>query len=376
MGYDLLSLGIGKLGYGNMRLPRRDGEIDYDTIFHMIDAFLASGNSYFDTAYLYENSEEVLREALVKRYPRDSFQVATKVSLLNVEKPEEMVRQLDVSLERLGLDWVDFYLIHGLTAPTIEKADRFDAWNYLKSLKENGKTRYIGFSFHGTPEELDALLSAHPEIDYVQLQINYLDWENPKVQSRRLHEVTVKHQVPFSVMEPNKGGWLASEESDAGKLLKSVNPDVSAASWAFRYVLGLEGLFVCLSGMGNMQEVRDNINTFANYKPLSREEMACIHKAVEILNSLPSIPCTRCGYCLANCPKKIMIPGFINLYNNYKIYKNLDTIKHIHGMMTTSSDSSRPGRPGDCVACGRCEKSCPQHLNIPEIMAEIKKIVE
>ena len=293
MSYELLSLGIGKLGYGNMRLPKQDGKIDFDTIYSMIDAFLASGNSYFDTAYLYENSEEVLREGLVRRHPRDSFQIATKASLLNVEKPEEMVRQLNVSLDRLGLDSVDFYLLHGLTAPTIEKADRFDAWNYLQSLKNSGKTRYIGFSFHGTPEELDALLSAHPEIDYVQLQINYLDWENPKVQSRRLHEVTLKHQVPFSVMEPNKGGWLASEESDAGKLLKSINPDVSVASWAFRYVLGLEGLFVCLSGMGNLAEVEDNINTFATYTPLNSKELDSIQTAVEILNALPSIPCTR-----------------------------------------------------------------------------------
>ena len=376
MSYELLSLGIGKLGYGNMRLPKQDGKIDFDTIYSMIDAFLASGNSYFDTAYLYENSEEVLREGLVRRHPRDSFQIATKASLLNVEKPEEMVRQLNVSLDRLGLDSVDLCLLHGLTAPTIEKADRFDAWNYLQSLKNSGKTRYIGFSFHGTPEELDALLSAHPEIDYVQLQINYLDWENPKVQSRRLHEVTLKHQVPFSVMEPNKGGWLASEESDAGKLLKSINPDVSVASWAFRYVLGLEGLFVCLSGMGNLAEVEDNINTFATYTPLNSKELDSIQTAVEILNALPSIPCTRCCYCLANCPMKIRIPDFINLYNGYQKYKNLDTIKHIYGMLTTSNEGKRPGCPGDCIACGRCEKSCPQHLNIPDIMADIRKIVE
>ena len=371
MGNELLELGIGKLGYGNMRLPKKDGKIDYDTIHQMIDTFLKSGNSYFDTAYIYENSENVLNEALVKCYPRDRYKITTKLALINANKPDEMKMQTEESLKRLGLDWVDFYLLHGLTTPTIEKADAFKAWDYLAGLKEQGIVKHIGFSFHGTPEELDTLLTQHPEIEYVQLQINYLDWDDPTVQSGRLYETVRKHNKPFTIMEPNKGGWLASTASDVGKLLKSANPDVSVASWAFRFVLGLEGLFVCLSGMGNVQEVEDNIHTFKNYKPLSEEERGLLKQAVEIIRATPNIPCTGCGYCAPNCPKKIVIPGFMNLYNNYLKHKNLDTIKHIHNMCTMGDN----GRPADCVQCGACEKHCPQHLEIRKVMSEVARIV-
>lgn len=371
MGNELLELGIGKLGYGNMRLPKKDGKIDFDTIHQMIDTFLKSGNSYFDTAYIYENSENVLNEALVKCYPRDRYNITTKLALINANKPDEMKMQTEESLKRLGLDWVDFYLLHGLTTPTIEKADAFKAWDYLAGLKEQGIVKHIGFSFHGTPEELDMLLTQHPEIEYVQLQINYLDWDDPTVQSGRLYETVRKHNKPFTIMEPNKGGWLASTASDVGKLLKSANPDVSVASWAFRFVLGLEGLFVCLSGMGNVQEVEDNIHTFKNYKPLSEEEHGLLKQAVDIIRATPNIPCTGCGYCAPNCPKKIVIPGFMNLYNNYLKHKNLDTIKHIHNMCTMGDN----GRPADCVQCGACEKHCPQHLEIRKVMSEVARIV-
>ncbi|MCF0120035.1 MAG: aldo/keto reductase, partial [Oscillospiraceae bacterium] len=226
-------------------------------------------------------------------------------------------------------------------------------------------------SFHGTPEELEMLLDNHPEVELVQLQVNYLDWDDPKVQSRRLVEIANAHKVPFSVMEPNKGGWLASEVSENGKYLKSLHPDVSNASLAFRYVLELEGLFVCLSGMGNMDELEDNIKTFANYTPLTGEERTHIAKAVDIIHSYPNIPCTGCAYCMPNCPKKIQIPHFMDLYNKYLKYKNLDTIRHLHFMHTSKG---KPG-PAACVKCGVCASHCPQHLDIPDVMTEFTKLL-
>ena len=288
-----------------------------------------------------------------------------------MKRAEEMQEQVDTSLKRLGVEYVDFYLLHGLSAPFIKKADELDAWGFLRNLKAKGVAKHIGFSFHGTPEELDELLQKHPYIEFVQLQINYLDWENPQVQSRRLYEIARHYGKPISIMEPNKGGWLAGETSEAGKLLKAADPEVSAASWAFRFVLGLDGLLTVLSGMGTLEEVEDNAKTFRNFKPLSEEEHQLIKKAVDIINSTPSIPCTECRYCVPNCPKKIVIPAYMRIYSNYLVYRNLDTLKHIYFMLANEG-----GQAEHCVKCGACEKHCPQHLGISDVMAEVTKLVK
>ncbi|MCL1829714.1 MAG: aldo/keto reductase [Oscillospiraceae bacterium] len=356
----------GKLGYGNMRMPKVDGKLDVATACKMTDAFMKAGFSYFDTCYTYEASEKMLKEALVKRYPRESFQINTKLSVLFTHNAGDMQKMFDTSLERLGTDHVDFYFLHALNSDNLKKADEFDAWGFIRGLKEKGAAKHIGFSFHDTPELLDDTLRKHPETEMVLLQLNYLDWEEPKVQSRRLYETARKYNVPISVMEPCKGGWLACDDSEAGKLLKSANPEVSVASWAFRFFAGLEGIMTILSGMGTLGEVEDNIKTFSDFKPLTEEERELLKRAVEIIKATPSSPCTDCRYCIPHCPKNINIPGALHLYNNYHIHKNPDTLRHLYYMMGTVG-----ARPEECENCGVCEKVCPQHIEIPDYLAKV-----
>ena len=359
----------GKLGYGNMRLPRINGELDYKTIYKMIDTFMEAGYSYIDTCHTYEASEKALGETLVPRYPREQYQLNTKLSLLPVSKPEDMQAQFDSSRRRLGLDYVDFYFLHSLNRDYLEKADKLGAWEFLHGLKEKGDAKHIGFSFHDTPELLDETLNKHPETELVLLQLNYLDWEDPGIQSRRLYETARKHNVPISVMEPCKGGWLASEDSESGKFLKSANPGVSVASWAFRFIGELDGIHSILSGMGSLKEVEDNVNTFNDFKPLSEEEHKLIKKAVEIARATPSIPCTDCRYCIKQCPKGINIPECLQIHNNNMIYKDLSSLQHLFYMMGLTTTT-----PTDCIKCGACEKVCPQQIEISKHMSTITEL--
>ena len=361
---------IGKLGYGNMRLPKLDGKVDYATIHKMIDTFMEAGHSFFDTCYSYEASEIALGKALVPRYAREDYELTTKLTLIPVKSAGDMQRQFDESRKRLGLDYVDFYFLHSLNAHYLEKADKLDAWGFLRRLKEKGDAKHIGFSFHDTPELLDATLRKHPETELVLLQINYLDWENPNVQSRRLYETARRYNVPATIMEPCKGGWLASEVSESGKYLKAANPEASVASWAFRYLAELEGIVAILTGMGALNEVEDNIKTFKDFKPLSAQEHEFVQKAVEILNVTPSIPCTDCLYCIKQCPEKIRINGSLQHYNGYLLYKDLGSLKHIHYMMGLSGSM-----PRNCIKCGACEKVCPQHIEISDYMAVISELI-
>ena len=356
----------GKLGYGNMRLPKVEGKFDFALTDKMIDEYLAAGFNYFDTCHVYEASEKALGESLVKRYPREQFQINTKLSLLPINSADDMQKQFETSLKRLCTDYVDFYFLHSLNSGYLGKAEKYGAWEFLRGLKEKGFAKHIGFSFHDTPELLDDTLSKHPEVELVLLQLNYLDWDSPDVQSRRLYETARKHNVPVSVMEPCKGGWLSSETSESGKLLKQANPEVSASSWAFRFLAGLDGIFTILSGMGTLDEVKDNIKTFKDFKPLSDEERSVIAKAVELIKASPTVQCTSCRYCVPQCPKKIGIPEFLQLYNNYLIHKNLDSCQHLYYMMGLTG-----ALPEECVNCGACVKVCPQNIDIPDYMEKV-----
>lgn len=363
---------IGKLGYGFMRLPTtNDGGFDLEPMKKMVDVFLDAGFTYFDTAYVYPGSEEALRETLVKRHPRDRFTITTKMPMFMVNKPEDMQATFETSMERLGIDTLDFYLLHGINLETSEKAERLGAWEFMKKRKAEGRIKHYGFSFHDTPEHLDEILTRHPDAEFIQLQINYLDWENPEVRSRELYETARRHNKPFTIMEPVKGGLLAGAGSLAEQVLKKANPDVSEASWAVRFAASLDGLITMLSGMGNMAQLEDNIKTIKNLKPLTNDELDTVHEVVKMINSVPQIPCTGCKYCVENCPQILRIPALMSLYNQYLSYKQKMSIGF------PFEEATMDGRlPSTCIACRVCEAHCPQHIGISDVMRKMADIFE
>ena len=358
---------IKKLGFGLMRLPMNGDEIDMDQTKKMVDTFMSKGFTYFDTAYVYigGKSEVALKEAVVDRYPRDSFQCATKLPLWDQKSREELQEILDTSLQRAGLEYYDFYLLHAMSAERAQKADELQAWDFMKQVKAQGKAKHIGFSFHDSAEALEDILKNHPEMEFVQLQINYADWESDSVQSRKCYQVARKYNKPVIIMEPVKGGSLATMTPEVQKLFKDANPDASIPSWAIRYCASLEGIITVLSGMSNEEQLNDNVSYMEDFQPLTDSERQVVAKAVEILNNTPTIPGTACKYCVDGCPQKINIPGVFSAMNNYTLYNNLPGAKGSYQNAVKDG-----GKAGDCIQCGNCEAHCPQHIQIIE---ELKK---
>lgn len=362
---------ISKLGFGYMRLPEKDGAFDTDQISKMADAYIKGGGNYFDAAYVYEGAEVALRESVIKRYPRQSVHIATKLNLNPIDTKEQMEAQFKTSLERLGTDYIDFYLLHGISSRLNEKIEKLDAWAYLSGLKAKGLIRHMGFSFHGPPEDLEDILSKHPEAEFTQLQINYMDWESPKVKSRKLYEIARKHKVPVIVMEPVKGGMLTGETSPIAKLLHDANPGVSMASWALRFAAQLEGVLVTLSGMSSFEQLSDNVKTFTDFKPLSKDEQVVLEKAVEIFNAVPRVACTSCRYCVNNCPSNIPIPHIIDIYNDYLIHNITTNLGRSYMIWTRGA-----GKACDCTGCRACESACPQELEIVDTLAKASALFD
>ena len=358
---------IKKLGFGLMRLPMNGDEIDMDQTKKMVDTFMSKGFTYFDTAYVYigGKSEVALKEAVVDRYPRDSFQCATKLPLWDQKSREELQEILDTSLQRAGLEYYDFYLLHAMSAEWAQKADELQAWDFMKQVKAQGKAKHIGFSFHDSAEALEDILKNHPEMEFVQLQINYADWESDSVQSRKCYQVARKYNKPVIIMEPVKGGSLATMTPEVQKLFKDANPDASIPSWAIRYCASLEGIITVLSGMSNEEQLNDNVSYMEDFQPLTDSERQVVAKAVEILNNTPTIPCTACKYCVDGCPQKINIPGVFSAMNNFTLYNNLPGAKGSYQNAVKDG-----GKASDCIQCGNCEAHCPQHIQIIE---ELKK---
>ena len=361
-----------RLGFGLMRLPETDGAIDLDKVCQMADAYLAAGMNYFDTAYVYHggNSERIVKEALVKRHPRDSFTVATKLPAWCLKTEADRDRVFNEQLERCGVDFFDFYLLHSVEdGGNGDTYDRLDCYNWALQKQAEGKIRHFGFSFHGSPEYLEKTLDAHPEVEFVQIQLNYADWENPVVRSGRLYEILHQRGIPMVIMEPVKGGTLAALTPELEAKLRAVRPEKSPASWALRFVGSLPGVMTILSGMSTPEQMAENIGTFAHFEPLSDAEKAAVEDVRRAMMSVETIGCTACRYCTDGCPMGISIPDVFRAVNTMKLYNEEFRPKAFYGGLIGQGH----GRAGDCVACGQCESVCPQHLPIIELLQDASR---
>lgn len=354
---------IKKLGFGLMRLPRlEDGTIDLEQVKQMVDLFLSKGFTYFDTAWAYPGSEDAIRQALIERYPREKFTLATKnAAWINCKTRDDAIAQFETSLKRTGAGYFDFYLLHNLGEMRTEFFERFKMWDFVFDKKREGLIKHVGFSFHSTPEELDELLTRHPEAEFVQLQINYADWENPAIQSRGCYEVARRHGKPIVIMEPIKGGMLANPPDEVAAVFNAANPDVSLASWAIRFAASLDGIIAVLSGMSTLDQMKDNVAYMENFARLDDSEQATVAEARRVLESLPIIPCTTCNYCAKVCPQNIGISGSFTAYNVLTLYKNQKSAGNQYRWLVEMHGKEYAGK---CIKCGACEKVCPQHIKI------------
>ncbi len=363
-----------KLGFGLMRLPEKDGAIDYETVNTMVDKYLAAGLNYFDTAYIYHGgrSEVAARECIVKRHPRDSFYLATKLPAWAMKDESDRDRIFNEQRERAGVDYFDFYLLHSIEdGSNYETYERLDCFNWGMQKKAEGQIKHFGFSFHGTPALLEKLLDDHPEVEFVQIQLNYSDWDNPIISSGKLYDILSSRNIPIIVMEPVKGGTLADPIPEAVERFSAARPGASAASWALRFTGSLPGVMTTLSGMSTIGQMEDNLKTFTNFEPLSDKEKAVLTEVRSIMQSTPTIGCTACRYCCDGCPQSIQIPDIFSLVNTVRVYKEGWRANNIY-----NSRIAPTARASDCIACGQCEGVCPQHLPIIELLKEASQIFD
>ena len=365
-----------RLGFGLMRLPLNDksnaADIDVEQVKAMVDLFLEKGFTYFDTAWMYNAfaSEGCVKEVLTSRHPRESYTLATKLHSGFIETEEDRDKIFNAQLEKTGAGYFDYYLIHGIEGEMLEKYERLHCFEWLLEKKKQGLVKHAGFSFHDTPEMLEQILTKHPEMEFVQLQINYLDWESEWIRSRACYEMAAKYDKPVIVMEPAKGGTLAKVPSEVEQMFKAYDASSSNASWAIRFAASLPNVMVVLSGMSNLEQMKDNLSYMENFKPLTEEEKAMCFKAAEIINSQTAIPCTACSYCTEGCPMHICIPKYFSIYNE-DMREHLEEKGWTINFSNYDTLTKQFGKASDCIACGQCESVCPQHLSIIEYLKEV-----
>lgn len=365
-----------KLGFGCMRLPvlnGEDGNIDDARFCQMIDTYLEQGFRYFDVAYPYHSgkAEEAVGRCLTARYDRDRYLLATKMPLWAVKETTDYEKIFQTQLAHCGVEYFDFYLLHAMNKDSFAKTEELGGFAFAERMKAEGKVKHIGFSFHDTAEVLDEILSRHPEMEFVQLQINYYDWESESVQSRKCYETAEKYGMPVIVMEPVKGGTLANMVGKPAEILRNLDKDASYASYAIRYAASLPNVMLVLSGMSTEEQLADNLSYMKEFEPLTDEEQQALHEVVEELKKLPTIACTNCRYCVDGCPKQIRIPDLFGVYNMGVQFGVTDANRGSYKNKTNGS-----GRAGDCIGCGKCEAQCPQKLPIRKLLKKTAEIYE
>lgn len=354
-----------RLGFGLMRLPSANGKIDLAQVSRMADHFLEQGFTYFDTAFVYAGSEEAFREAVVKRHSRDRYTIATKMASWELSEDFAPKQMFQKQLDRCGVEYFDFYLLHSIQPMHLPRYNEYRCWEFCQQMKAAGKIKWFGFSFHGGPELLEQVLMEHPEVDFVQLQINYLDWNSGIVCSGKNYEVCRRHNKPIVVMEPVKGGMLANLKPEFAEQYKELDKNVSSASYALRFAASLPGVMMVLSGMSDTAQMEDNICTFSDFQPLSEKEQRTVEKVRDNLLKVPAIGCTACRYCCAGCPEHINIPEIFKSVN--EILSLGDHVRpHMYYDGMLASGESRPA--SNCISCQQCEKICPQHLQITKLL--------
>ena len=369
-----------KLGFGLMRLPRVDADdeasIDLEQTKEMVDIFLERGFTYFDTAWMYcgFNSERAAKEALVDRHPRDSFTLATKLNAGFIKTKEDRDRIFNEQLAKTGVQFFDYYLLHAVSRDYYKIYTELDCFEWLMEKKRSGLVNHIGFSYHDNAEFLDQVLTEHPEMEFVQLQLNYLDWDSEDVQSGKCYDVAVKHGKPVIVMEPVKGGTLAKVPAKVEQAFKEYAPDRSVSSWAVRFAASLDNVKLVLSGMSDMDQLLDNTGFMSDFTPLNEEEQVIIQKAVDTIHAGIAIPCTSCSYCTDGCPQKIAIPKYFSLYNKDHQEDQEKDGKTQQAAYDRLAEGA--GKAGDCIGCGQCEEACPQHLPIIRHLQEVAGFYE
>jgi predicted aldo/keto reductase-like oxidoreductase len=368
---------MNRLGFGMMRLPVTNpsdiASVDFPQFEEMVDLFIASGFTYFDSAYIYHGgkSDVAIKKALIERYDRESFALANKMPTFMVSSSSDFDRYFTEQVERTGADYFDYYLLHDLDENNYANMLKHGGFEYICKLKEQGKAKSIGFSFHDKADVLDKILTEHPEMDLVQLQINYVEWDSPAREARQCYEIAVKHGKPVIVMEPLKGGALVTIPKEAEEILKAARPSLSIASWGIRFAASLPGVFKVLSGMSSLSQVKDNVSFMQNMQPLSGSEKDVIEKVRETIASATAVPCTACRYCIDSCPRSIPIPDYFSLYNSHKLFGFNPIIHNYYRNLTLEYSKA-----SDCIECGQCAKRCPQHIKIPEELKEVTEVFE